>query len=472
MEIAQGLETDVPWETVLAQIITWHHEIPLGEGSCGDDEAMDICEAALRATRLDNLHGTTRAGGYEVRRRGDTFRLRHRWNPSVEAADMFLEYATHPADLPQLTSAESAWIKSRRPASRELPPTDVLRAAAQRARTAIDAHRQVLPEGYLPDSFQLDGGLTVGHASAVLSAVMGFASLCESTAHMLKRTETTLAHIRRDRLLEMIAELFPSVPTADIDAILERLTFTVGRSCRTSPLAEVQDAIIVCPPLITPRAIDAIILRGAAYDPGRYGPIGERQGRRAVKWKDWLGQVPGVLVAERVRAWRSDRRPAGDLDVVAVDPRSRRGVCLEIKWPIDANSLPEVLKIEDWVSSAVTQVSRLRAELDSGSAVVETPQGWPAFAEIDWTWAVATPQQLCLRPIPFDDIHATSFRYMAALGQPRSIDDVIDTLISPPLPVEGVHYQIDTLNLEFDGQKVVLDAIALFPSGWAPRPWC
>ncbi|OOC54287.1 hypothetical protein NOSIN_11120 [Nocardiopsis sinuspersici] len=121
MEIAQGLDADVPWESVLAWIITWHHEIPVGEGPCGDEEAMDICVAALEATRLDNLHGTTRAGGYEVRRRGDAFRVRHRWNPSVEAADAFLEHATHPADVPELTPAESTWIQSRPRAARELP---------------------------------------------------------------------------------------------------------------------------------------------------------------------------------------------------------------------------------------------------------------------------------------------------------------------------------------------------------------
>ncbi|WP_143832921.1 MULTISPECIES: hypothetical protein [Nocardiopsis] len=85
---------------------------------------------------------------------------------------------------------------------------------------------------------------------------------------------------------------------------------------------------------------------------------------------------------------------------------------------------------------------------------------------------MATPQQLCLRPLPFNEIYATSFRYMVGLGQPRSLDDVIDMLSSPVLPVEGVHYQIEALNLVFGRQKVVLDAIALLLSGWKPRPWC
>jgi len=229
MEIAQGLYSDVPWESVLAQIITWHHEIPLGECLCGDEEAMGICVAALDATRLDNLHYTVRAGGYEVRRRGDSFRIRHRWNPALEAADIFLEHATAPVDLPEITSVEHLWISSRSRASRELPPSDILHAAAQRARTAINAYRHALPEGNLPDSFELDGGLTVGHVADVLAVLMGFASLCESAAHVLQRTETTLASIRRTRLLEMIAELLPEVPQSHIDVVIERLTFTAGR---------------------------------------------------------------------------------------------------------------------------------------------------------------------------------------------------------------------------------------------------
>ncbi|KDN82306.1 hypothetical protein KCH_58130 [Kitasatospora cheerisanensis KCTC 2395] len=39
-----------------------------------------------------------------------------------------------------------------------------------------------------------------------------------------------------------------------------------------------------------------------------------------------------------------DRR---DLDVVVVDPGRRRGLCLEIKWPIEALSLHEVMKVEN-----------------------------------------------------------------------------------------------------------------------------
>ncbi|MBB4738522.1 hypothetical protein BJY16_001981 [Actinoplanes octamycinicus] len=471
MEIDRGVRTDVPWESILAQIITWHAEIPLGEGPCTEQAALEICRAALEAARLDNLHGTIRAGGYKVRRQGEAFRVRQCWDPAIEAADMFLEATSVPVDLPEITPVELRWIKSRLGSSRELPSSDVLQASSQRAEVAIEAYCQALPEGHLPGTFLLDQGLTISQAKKILSVVMGFASLCEAAARIYKRTEVTLVNLRRERLLETIAELRPDIEPSHTETLIERLTYRPGRSCRTSPLVEVGEAIILCPPLITPRVVDGIILRGAAYDPNRYGPIGQRQGARAVKWKDWFTGVPGVVVAERIRARRSDRTAAGDLDVVAVDVPHRRGLCLEIKWPIDATTLSEVTKTEDWVNSAALQVDRLRKELQSGTAAVQMPPGWPAFDDIDWTWAVGTPQQLCLRPSPIPNVYSTSFRYLSAHGHPEGIMDVIDTITSPDLPAEGLHFQIDTIDYEIGRWRVIQDAILLKEDGWAPRAW-
>jgi hypothetical protein len=56
-----------------------------------------------------------------------------------------------------------------------------------------------------------------------------------------------------------IVEMLPPAPPAHVDATIERLTFTAGRSCRTPPLAELQGTIVVCLPLISPRAIDATL---------------------------------------------------------------------------------------------------------------------------------------------------------------------------------------------------------------------
>lgn len=156
---------------------------------------------------------------------------------------------------------------------------------------------------------------------------------------------------------------------------------------------------------------------------------------------------------------------------MAVDPQRRRGICFEIKWPIDAISYPEVAKIEDWITSAAAQLDRLRADLTSGKAAVAMPRGWPAFFDIDWTWVVGTPQQLGLRPVPFQEIYATSFRYVAGHGAPRTLDDVIDTITSPDLPSEGIHYEMTTIDFMLGRHRVVQDAIGLIRDSWEPRPW-
>jgi hypothetical protein len=53
----------------------------------------------------------------------------------------------------------------------------------------------------------------------------------------------------------------------------------------------------------------------------------------------------------------------------------------------------------------------------------------------------------------------------------EAADDVIDTLISPDLPVEGIHYQIHTIDFVLGRQKVILDAVGLVPDAWKPRRW-
>jgi hypothetical protein len=47
----------------------------------------------------------------------------------------------------------------------------------------------------------------------------------------------------------------------------------------------------------------------------------------------------------------------------------------------------------------------------------------------------------------------------------------VDTLKTPDLPVEGVHFEIETLDLILSRQKVSVDAIGLAEGSWTPRAW-
>ncbi|MFG3225172.1 hypothetical protein ACGF07_10365 [Kitasatospora sp. NPDC048194] len=469
MEITAGVETDVPWETVLAQLIEWHHELPLGEHDFREDAAVELVAAVAGLARLDALETSIRAGAYEVRRSRDVLRVRHRWDPAVEVADIYLEQGALPHDVPALSETERRWISTRPVDSRVGPPVKVLAAAVERAGAAMAAYRQALPEGYLPDSFALGDGLTVGSMARVLAVLMGLASLCEHTAVRLSRLESTLAHMHLPELHAVLAEMCPTVPEEHRVAAVQRLLFRRGRSARTSPLVRHGERIILCPPLLTPRAIDPIVLRSAASDFRRFGSVGRAQGERAAAWTEWLAGVPGTLVAERVPAYRAGGKRAGDLDVIAVDPVRRIGLCVEIKWPIDAVTSTEVVKIENWASSAARQLDRLRGELRSDTATAELPDSWPAFDSIDWTWCVGTPQQLCLGPLPVPNMSAISLRYLLKLGRPSGLPQVLDVLRNPVLPSEGVHFQIVRKTLRVGARLVDLDTIGISPYHWRPR---
>lgn len=60
-------------------------------------------------------------------------------------------------------------------------------------------------------------------------------------------------------------------------------------------------------------------------------------------------------MARRLQVSRPDGAAAGHLDIVAVDPRARVGIVVEAKWPIDALSIREGSKIEDWITKARAQ---------------------------------------------------------------------------------------------------------------------
>lgn len=468
-EIDNGLVTDVPWESLLGLLISWHHELRLGEGSCPEERSFELVRAALEFTRLEHLDNSVRYGAYEVRRIGNGFRIRHRWDPAVEAADAFLERQAEPTGLPNLSGVERRWIDNRPVDSREGPPAQVLQASTDRALDAIRAWRTALPEGHLPDSFPLGDRLSVGKMTLVLAGLMGLASLSEGTARRLKRLETTLVHLPRARLLQRLTQLCPTVPKDSVDAALERLTYRVGRSTRSSPLVELGQMIILCPPLLTPRAADVIMLRAAASDTRRFGAIGRQLGDRARAWAQWFSAIPGVTVAERVQVRAQDGQSAGDLDLVALDPAHGIGVCLEIKWPIDALTWPEVTSVERCASSAARQLSGLRRALTSGLAVAGLPTGWPTFTDVDWTWCVGTPQQLCLRPLPASSMHTTSLRYMHNLGKPTRLADVVDILRVPDLPREGVHFRCARVRFPVGPQLVSVDAIEITVPTWCPR---
>ncbi|WKU47499.1 hypothetical protein Q3V23_27480 [Streptomyces sp. VNUA116] len=215
--------------------------------------------------------------------------------------------------------------------------------------------------------------------------------------------------------------------------------------------------------------MDPIMLCSAAHVSRGFGRLGRTQGDRAAAWAAWLRTTPGTSVAERVPVVRTDGRSAGDLDVVVVDPARCLGLCHEIKWPIEALSLHEATKVENWGASAAQQLDRVRRELRAGTPTAELPAGWPPFDAIDWTWYINTPQQLGLRPLTAPDMHATSLRYVQALGTPPDLDTLVTALTRPDLPTEGLSYKVVKRTFPVGRRQVHMDALQVSPVGWHPR---
>jgi hypothetical protein len=320
----------------------------------------------------------------------------------------------------------------------------------------------------LPESFSLGDQLTVGHAIDLLAALMGFADLCTATANILQRTETTLVTMSTTTLSNLLMQLAPECTSAQVDNLLERLTFKDGRLPHYSPLVRAgDDAFIICPPLIGVRLVDPLVLRSAGYDPNRFGPIGKSLGDLATRWTTWLAKIPGALVAERIKVIYPNGRQAGDLDVLAIDPNTKTAICLEIKWPVDAWALTEVVKVEEWAEKAARQIARVRAGLASGETTAKLPARWPDLSDFTWTWAVGIPRQLCLRPLPEPDIEVTSLRYLLALGEPTNLEAIANALAKPDLPIAGEHFTVDRLTLPLQRGTIHLDVLIMDPA----KPW-
>lgn len=127
------------------------------------------------------------------------------------------------------------------------------------------------------------------------------------------------------------------------------------------------------------------------------------------------------------------------------------------------------MKVENWTTSAAHQLDRLRAELRAGMATAHLPGDWPPFESIDWTWCVGTPQQLCLRPLPTPEMHATSLRYVQALGTPPDLSTLVGVLVKPDLPVEGVHFEVAKRSFSVGRRQVHLEVLGMSVDRWRPR---
>jgi len=460
------------WDMLLDFLITWHFKHPIGSDSCREEDASDAVRAAVEATRLESLDAALRAQAYRVRKTGGTkFRVSYKWNMGLEVADLYLERQAVPVNREGPTQKELDWAskQARERLNIFLPPEDVVGLTMERTRRTVQAWRAVHQDPPLPDDTDLGEGLNFGIMAEVLSLLMALAELCEMAHSSARDRGTTLQHFTEELIVEWTVRLCEGVPRELAVQAIRRLMAGPGKSMRTSILIPNSGLITVLPLVMFPRAIDAIVLRTAASDPALYGPIGKRQGERAKVWGRWLREIPGIKVVEGTKVRNLKGQAAGDLDVVAFDPQSRKGLILEIKWPIDALTLSETTKTDQTIVLASAQLGKVRRSLETGAVRAKLPPDWPAFDEIDWAWGVGMPQQLTPRPMPEPDMFATSFRYVSQLAPASSLPELISVLKNPVVPELNDHYQIRNVTIPLqDRYTVRVERLECKEIDWSP----
>jgi hypothetical protein len=463
---------DFPWESLVDRMVQWHYGHPLGKAKYSEHDVREALWAATQSTRIEPIEAGIRAGAFEVKRRRKGFRVLYRWDVSPEVADMYLERQARPGPAPGPSDAERQWAagQPRKMLNAFAPPDDILQAAMRRSAAAVDAWRAAHQDPPLPDDFDLGDGLTADIMAQVLAALMAMAELGELAHAIVRRPGTTLFHVPRKVLVAWLTRACEGMTAATAAAAIRRLMAGPGRSVRTSLLIPNGRVITVLPLTMFPRAIDSILLRTAASDPALYGPIGQRQGDRAKAWGLWLAEIPGVKVAERIKIRGRGGPTAGDLDLLALDPRASKGVVLELKWPIDALTLPETMKTDSNITDASRQLGKYRSMLRTREATIRMPDGWPAFDDVEWTWAVGTPQQLYTGPLPEPEMFVTSLRYLKSLGNLEGIDTLIAALRTPDLPRLGEHYTVEKATMQLGRYEIYWDTIHALDMMWRPQP--
>jgi hypothetical protein len=312
----------------------------------------------------------------------------------------------------------------------------------------------------------------MGAARACYVGLIGMCALGDCYAQFLGWNQATLLGLPKAALIERLtAVTAEELDQASIEAFVDLMTFRPERHADPAhaPLVPWRDRLLLAPGLLSPRGIERTLLRSAAADPNRFGPVGQALGRQADAWADLFAGLPGIQAARRLQVSHLDGAVAGDLDIVAVDPLARVGVIVEAKWPIDALSIREGSKIEDWITKARAQLLQVRQGLEAGRVRVRLPAGWPEFSSIRWHWLVGTPQQLDgrLGQPNADLIPALSLRLAEALPHDSPLAQFLKRLCDPPRPQQHEDYTVEQHEFRVGRYRVTADALVLLREDWA-----
>lgn len=295
---------------------------------------------------------------------------------------------------------------------------------------------------YLPDGARI-AGFTIAELRVLWLELLAWGMYMHSAIVAGSRDPSVmLPRLRRARFVDTLVEETGLAPNV-VETLVTLLTLDTAR-CKDgalTPLFPLDEEIIPVSSLIVPTSPERNFLAIVQTDPSMVGEAGRLLGLAGEQAMSVLLERlrPDVLLGRRVKVLRHDGSTAGDLDIVACEPRTGSAVILEVKWGLAADGNAEAYRVERAALEKRAQVIRLRHQIDSGEATPRWASNWPDLTRYDIRWYVITHDVLVTRQIDDDDITIRSYQLLNRTLPPDSgIEQLIAALDSPPMPPEDL----------------------------------
>lgn len=424
---------------IAAKWVTRYMRGPARSTLTPEQDRLALWSAAGQYWGLRNLVIELRVGLRDFACEGSRVSLPYKGNHQIDALDRMLDLVDNLDSMGQSLPRRpeprvTAWYQEQGHACPWQRAPDWVRSQCRSLAHDVLA---TYPR-YLPPDVAV-AGFTIGDLDAYWHELMA------RGMHMSAATMWGSVHrpmivplLRRGEFVASVAD-DAGIDADAADQITTTLTMDPDRSYdpALTPLVPLGDKVLPMSSLIMPASPHRNTLALIQTDPRLFGEAGRLLGmageHATLKTLERLS--PEALVTTRVKAKRADGSPAGDLDVVVCDPRERLLVVFEIKWHLAADGNAEVYRLERAAIEKRAQVLRLRGEIESGTASLDWPGGWPDVSGFAWRWFVLTRDVLATREVATDEVTLRSHQMLTrTLRRDATVRDLLGLLDDPPIP--------------------------------------
>jgi hypothetical protein len=457
------------WHRTTGQVIDWAFQAPAGgRRQLIFEELRDLVLEARLWRPMAGAIASVSSRKFIVHQDGKKFGLVMAAIPDLEFLDMLLERRAGPrTPIPPFPRAVNYWfVRHAREAALEELDDVTAQVVFKYARRLLKWERSDSPESAIDDGFNLTRSLTMKRALDLYATLLGLRIIADGFVRILNHMDAALMSFTEERAVELFADADPTVQESEVSEFIELMTYRPGQSAHISstPFVPFEERLIFAPALVVAGSAERTLLRAVAANPDRFGSLGQQLGRLADRVATVLKEISGISVLTRVQAVRENRTVAGDIDVLAIDPKQGKVLAIEVKWPVEALTLKEASKVEADVRRGAAQLHALQLALSAGEASL------PSWVDsitrgMQWSWFVATPSQLS--ETGHDDIYPTSLRHLQAILPVRNLSELEMRLHRRPQV--GEHFEIGQgvyrrlgMNVRFDTIEALVDERGFF----------